>query len=134
MVIGPQPLLVERNFLDIVFSRVGDTNTPNNMLDFTNKCMSTCPETTQLRTIGCDIDISPPVATTFMSFCNHALQLHMFRSEVYVQFSRMSFFSRMYLRFVHLTSFPSSMRKSYLLARLIFQPSGGGFFYIIFPQ
>ena len=84
--------------------------------------MSICPETTQLRTIGCDIDISPPVATTFMSFCNHALQLHMFRSEVYVQFSRMSFFSRMYLRFVHLTSFPSSMRKSYLLARLIFQP------------
>ena len=32
-----QPLLVERNFLDIVFSRAGDTNTPNNMLDFTNK-------------------------------------------------------------------------------------------------
>ena len=34
MVIGPQSLLVERNFLDIVFSKAGDINTFNNILGF----------------------------------------------------------------------------------------------------
>ena len=47
------PLLVERNFLGIVFSKAGDINSLNNILGLDGKT-----GITQLRAIGCDSDMA----------------------------------------------------------------------------
>ena len=90
--------------------------------------MGTGQGRTRLRTIGWDSDgptgHQNPHEVFVIMLCN----CHIFRNAVYVQFSKMSFFSRLYLRFAHHSSFPGSVEIVQLLARLrVWHLQGGSF-------